>query len=197
MSAYEHFEKQIGETGDRITTLGRHLERLGSLEQSLDGAGRGLGEASANIGNLAASTRITMDSLDSALKSFRQAAETLQRADPARPNEMIAGVETQVEGVSSRIARFESDSREFRDRLLSEMANAARQLSEESQNMRNAITAATETATKETNKVIENVAAHLASRQQESMSAIKLLAYLTLISVLLLAGLQIYSFISA
>lgn len=69
--------------------------------------------------------------------------------------------------------------------------------SEESQSTRNTIAAATETGTKETSKVIENTAARLAGQQQDSINGVKLLAYLTLISVLLLAGLQIYSFISA
>ena len=197
MSAYEHLEEQISETAERITALGRHLERLGSLEQSLDGAGRGLGEASANIGNLAASTRAAMDSLDSALKSLRQAVEVLRRADPSRANEMVARIGTQVEGISDQITRFESESREFRDRLLSEMTSAAGQLSEESQSTRNAIAAARETGAKETSKVIENAAVRLAGQQQESANGLKFLAYVTLILVLILVGLQIYSVISA
>ena len=198
MSLLADIEERFGETESRINAVVQHLERLAPLEQSLDDAGRGLGEASSNIGNLAVSTRMAIESLNGTLDALRQAVEALRRADPARTNEMITKIGTQVEGIGGQITRFESDSRELRDRLLSEVASFARQLSkEESRSTRNTITSATETSTRETRRAIENAAARLAGQQQESINGVKLLAYFTLVLVLLLAGLQIYSFISA
>ena len=198
MSLLADIEERFGETESRINAVVQHLERLAPLEQSLDDAGRGLGEASSNIGNLAVSTRMAIESLNGTLDALRQAVEALRRADPARTNEMITKIGTQVEGIGGQITRFESDSRELRDRLLSEAASFARQLSkEESRSTRNTITSATETSTRETRRAIENAAARLAGQQQESINGVKLLAYFTLVLVLLLAGLQIYSFISA
>ena len=46
MSLLADIEDRFGETESRINAVVQHLERLGSLEQSLDDAGRGLGEAS-------------------------------------------------------------------------------------------------------------------------------------------------------
>ena len=197
MSLLADIEERFGETESRINAMVQHLEHLAPLEQSLDDAGRGLGEASSNIGNLAVSTKTAIESLNGTLDALRQAVEALRRADPARTNETIARIGTQMEGVSSQIAKFESDSREFRERLLSEVASVARQLSEESESTRNTTTAATETGTRETSKVIEKATVRLAGQQQESITGVKLLAYLTLVLVLLLAGLQFHSFISA
>ena len=195
MSLLASIEERLGETEGRINAVVQHLERLPPLEQSLDDAGRGLGEASSHIGDLAVSTRTAIESLSGALDALRQAVEALKRADPARTNEAIEKIGIQVEVIGSQLARFESDSRELGERLLSEVASVERQLLEESQSIRNTIAAATETRARETSKVIENAAVRLASQQQEAISGVKFLAYLTLVLVLLLAGVQIYSFI--
>lgn len=197
MSLLADIEDRFGETESRINAVVQHLERLGSLEQSLDDAGRGLGEASSNIGNLAVSTRTAIESLTGTLDALRQAVEVLRRADPARTNEMIATIGTGIEGIGDRTARFESDSKVFRDRLLSEIAGTTSQLSDESQKTRTTIAAAAESGTRETSKVIENAAVRLAGQQQDSINGVKLPAYLTLVLLLLLASLEVYSFISA
>lgn len=197
MSLLADIEERFGETESRINAVVQHLERLGSLEQSLDDAGRGLGEAAANIGSLAVSTRTAIESLNGALDALRQAVEVLRRADPARTNEMIAKIGTQIEGIGDRTTRFESDSSVFRDRLLTEISGAASQLSDESRKTRTTVAAAAESGARETRKVIENAAVRLAGQQQESISGVKFPVYLTLVLVLVLAGLQVYSFISA
>ena len=84
MSLLADIEERFGETESRINAVVQHLERLAPLEQSLDDAGRGLGEASSNIGNLAVSTRMAIESLNGTLDALRQAVEALRRADPAR-----------------------------------------------------------------------------------------------------------------
>ena len=193
MSLLADIEDRFGETESRINAVVQHLERLGSLEQSLDDAGRGLGEASSNIGSLAGSTRVAIESLNGTLDALRQVVEILRRADPARTNEMIAKIGTQIEGVGGRITKFESDSREFRDRFLSEISGAASQFSDESRNTRTTIATAAESSTRETSKVIEKAAVRLAGQQQESTNGVKIPVYSTLALVLLLASLQIYS----
>ena len=197
MSLLADIEDRFGETESRINAVVQHLERLGSLERSLDDAGRGLGEASSNIGNLAVSTRTAVESLTGTLDALRQAVEVLRRADPARTNEAIATIGTGIEGIGDRTARFESDSKVFRDRLLSELAGTASQFSDESQKTRTTIAAAAESSTRETSKVIENAAVRLAGQQQDSINGVKLPAYVILVLVLLLAGLEVYSFMSA
>lgn len=196
MSLLEDIEDRFGETESRINAVVQHLERLGSLEQSLDGAGRGLGEASKNIGNLAVSTRTAVESLNGTLDALRQAVEVLQRSDPARTSEVIAKIGTEIEGIGDRTARFESDSTVFRDRLLSEISGVTSQISDESQETRTTIAAAAESSSSETGKVIENAAVRLAGQQQESTNGVKLPVYVILVLVLLLASLQFYSFIS-
>ena len=57
--------------------------------------------------------------------------------------------------------------------------------------------AATESSTRETSKMIENAAVRLSGQQQDSINGVKLPAYLILSLVLLLVGLEVYSFISA
>ena len=195
MSLLVDIEDRFGETENRINAVVQHLERLGALEQSLDDAGRGLGEASSNIGNLAVSTRVAIESLNGTLDALRQAVEVLRRADPARTNEMIAKIGTQIEGVGRRVAKFESDSRGFRDRLLSEISSAASQFSDESRITRTTIATAAESSTRETSKVIEKAAVRLGDQQQESTNGVRIPVYLILALVLLLAGLQIYSFV--
>ena len=197
MSLLADIEDRFGETESRINAVVQHLERMRSLEQSLDDAGRGLGEASSNIGNLAVSTRTAVESLTGTLDALREAVEVLRRADPARTNEAIATIGTGIEGIDDRTARFESDSKVFRDRLLSELAGTASQLSDESRKTRTTIAAAAESSTRETRKVVENAAVRLAGQQQDSINGVKLPVYLTLALVLVLVSLQIYSFISA
>ena len=197
MSLLADIEDRFGETESRINAVVQHLERLGSLERSLGDAGRGLGEASSNVGNLAVSTRTAVESLTGTLDALRQAVEVLRRADPARTNEAIATIGTGIEGIGDRTARFESDSKVFRDRLLSELAGNASQFSDESRKTRTTIAAAVESSTRETSKVIENAAVRLAGQQQDSINGVKLPAYLILVLVLLLAGLEVYSFMSA
>ena len=138
-----------------------------------------------------------MNPLTGTLDALRQAVEVLRRADPARTNEMIAKIGTEIEGIGDRTARVESDSKVFRDRLLSEIAGTTSQLSDESQKTRTTIAAAAESGTRETSKVIENAAVRLAGQQQDSINGVKLPAYLTLVLLLLLAGLEVYSFMSA
>ena len=167
MSLLADLEERFGETESRINAVVQNLERLAPIEKSLDDAGRGLGEASRSIENLAVSTRTAIDSLNGTLDALRQAVEALRRADPARINEMIAQVGAQMEGISSQITRFESDNREFRDRLLSEVASVAGQLSEENQSTRNTITAATETSIRETSKGISNQITRFESDNRE------------------------------
>ena len=87
MDVMEELMDRLVETERRAMEVIRRLDRLDSVQQSLVDAGRGLGEASANITDLAAGTREAVESLNSALASFREAVEVLHRSDPAQARE--------------------------------------------------------------------------------------------------------------
>lgn len=169
MSVLADIEERLVETKNRISGLVQHLERLGSLEQSLDDAGRGVSEASTNIGNLAASTKIAMESLNGILVVLRQAVEVIQHSDPARTNEAIGKIGAQLEDIANQTAKIESGTTEFQKQF--------------------SIT--TSSIVSEIRNVQETI-----SKQSKAINDIKFIGYATLSSMLALIGLTLYMFFS-
>ena len=103
MDVMEELMDRLGETERRAKEVIQRLDRLDSVQHSLVDAGRGLGEASANITDLAAGTRAAVESLNSALAAFREAVEVLHRSDPAEAREILSRVEAEQTRISEEV----------------------------------------------------------------------------------------------
>ena len=108
MDVMEELMERLGETERRATEVIQRLDRSDSVQQSMVDAGRGLGEASANITDLAIATRAAVESLNSALSAFREAVEVLHRSDPAQAREALSRIEAEQ-------ARITEEMRSTRD----------------------------------------------------------------------------------
>ena len=95
--------ERLGETERRAMEVVQRLDRLTSVEESMVDAGRGLGEASANITDLAAATKAAVESLNYALSAFRAAVEVLHRSDPAEAREILSRVEAEQTRISEEV----------------------------------------------------------------------------------------------
>ena len=105
MSVLAELEKRLEENEKRIVELIQHLERQHSLEQSFDDTRQKLGEAGNNIGDLAASTRVAIESLQTVLRAFQSAVGILQHADPAQATEAVARIEGQIEASDREVKK--------------------------------------------------------------------------------------------
>ncbi len=108
MDVMEELMERLGESERRAIEVIERLDRLDSVQESLVDAGRGLGEASANISDLAVATRAAVESLNSALSAFREAVEVLHRSDPAQAREALSRIEAEQ-------ARITEDLQSTRD----------------------------------------------------------------------------------
>ena len=100
--------ERLDETERRAMEVIQRLDRLASVEESMVDAGRGLGEASGNITDLAAATKAAVESLNYALSAFRAAVEVLHRSDPAQAREALLRIEAEQ-------ARITEEMRSTRD----------------------------------------------------------------------------------
>ena len=103
MDVMEELMERLGETERRATEVLQRLDQLDIVQKSMVDAGRGLGEASANITDLAAATRAAVESLNSALSAFREAVEVLHRSDPAQAREALSRIEAEQARITVEI----------------------------------------------------------------------------------------------
>ncbi len=193
MSVLKDVEKRLVEAEQGVTDLVRRLERLGSLEQSLDAAGRGLGETSANIDKFATEAETAAKSLNEVLATLRQAVEFLQRSDPAQTHEAITKIGAQLESVSGQAAKIESVAAELRERFLSDIPEVSETLATEIKNARDTASTVVKAGNHETIEAIQEVARRLAHEQASGIHALKRIGYIILAVLLALFVLVAYS----
>ena len=97
-------QERLDETERRANEVVQQLEHFESLQQSLANAGRGLGEANANIVSLAAATRAAIESWHSTLSAFREAVEVLRSSDPAQVRETLTGIEAELGRITAKLS---------------------------------------------------------------------------------------------
>ncbi len=114
MDILEELQERLGETERRAAEVVRRLEQFDELQQSLARAGTGLGEANANVSDLASVAGAAVESLNSVLVEFRRAVELLQATDPALIGEKLIKVEQQLNGITERLGVVEELSSEIR-----------------------------------------------------------------------------------
>ncbi|MDE3001232.1 MAG: hypothetical protein OXU79_19315 [Gemmatimonadota bacterium] len=114
MDILEELQERLGETERRAAEVVRRLEQFDELQKSLAKAGTGLGEANANILDLASVARTAIESLNCVLVEFRSAVETLQATDPALIGEKLLKVEQQLDRLTKKLGVVEELSSEIR-----------------------------------------------------------------------------------
>lgn len=114
MDILEELQERLGETERRAVEVVRRLEQFDELQKSLANAGTGLGEANANISDLASVAGTAIESLNSVLVEFRSAVETLQATDPALIGEKLLKVEQQLNRITEKLGVVDELSSEIR-----------------------------------------------------------------------------------
>lgn len=114
MDILEELQERLGETERRAAEVVRRLEQFDELQKSLAKAGTGLGEANANISDLASVAGTAIESLNSVLVEFRSAVETLQATDPALIGEKLLRVEQQLNCITEKLGVVDELSSEIR-----------------------------------------------------------------------------------
>ena len=114
MDVVEDLQERLSETERRAIEVVQRLEQFDALQQSLADAGRGLGEANANISELASASRATIESLNSALSAFRKAVELLQRSDPAQVGEKLVRIEEELGRITGKLGTVDDLASEIR-----------------------------------------------------------------------------------
>jgi prefoldin subunit 5 len=145
MDITDDIYERLSETERRAGEVVQHLEQLDSLQQSLADAGRGLDEVNANVSNLAAATRTTVESLNETLVAFREAVEVIRRSDPAAVRETLARIEAEIGRINAKLG------------VLDELAP-------ELQSTRKTIADTAKNSNQETKKLVEDAVGRL-SRQ--------------------------------
>ena len=115
MDVMEDIHERLRETERRAGEVVQHLEQLGSLQQSLAGAGRGLDEANGKMSELAAATRTAVQSLNETVLAFRDAVEVIRRSDPAAVRETLARVEAEIGRINAKLTVVDELATELRD----------------------------------------------------------------------------------
>lgn len=145
MDVMDDIHERLNETERRAGEVVSRLEQVDSLQRLIADAGRGLDDANANVVNLAAATRIAVESLNETLVAFREAIAVIRRSDPAPVRESLARIETEIGRIDAKLAVVEKLESEF-------------------QNTRITIVQAVESNLSETKKVVEDAVERL-SRQ--------------------------------
>ncbi len=114
MDILEELQERLGETERRAAEVVRRLEQFDEIQQSLTKAGTGLGEANANISDLASAARAAVESLNSVVSEFRSAVELLKATDPALIGDKLLKVEEQLNGITERLGVVDELSSEIR-----------------------------------------------------------------------------------
>ena len=118
MDVMEELMDRLGETERRAKEVIQRLDRLDSVQESLVDAGRGLGEASGNVSDLAAATKGAVESLNSALSAFREAVEVLHRSDPAQARETLSRMEEEQARISEEMGSIRGAVEELAQRSI-------------------------------------------------------------------------------
>ena len=108
MNVMAGLEKRLEESEQQLTGLLQHLERQDSLEKLLNDAGRGIGEASSNLGDLAVSNKAILESLKSVVDSLQEAVGILVRSNPAETVEAVARIGKQLEVTLENVSAKQS-----------------------------------------------------------------------------------------
>lgn len=112
MDLMTEVSERIADTEKRVNELVGHLEQQASLEKTLTKAGT-------DIRSLARSTKVAVESLQSALGSFREAVEAFKRHDPMVVLDEIGKVGARIEasGQETRRALEEVVERHIREQF--------------------------------------------------------------------------------
>ena len=145
MDVMDDIHERLRETERRAGEVVRHLEQLGSLQQSLDSAGQGLENANTNIASLAAATTTAVESLNETLVAFREAVEVIRQSGPAAVRDTLARIEAEIGRINAKL------------RALDELAS-------ELQGTRKAIAEVVQDSDGETKRLVEDAVERL-SRQ--------------------------------
>lgn len=159
MDLMTEVSERITDTEKRVNELLGHLEQQASLEKTLTKAG-------ADIRSLARSTKGAVESLHSALGSFREAVEAFKRHDPRGVLDEIGKVSARIEesGQETRRALGEVVQRHMREQF-DEIGKVSTRIEESSQETRRAL-----------GEVVE--------RQFHQIQKVKQVSYVTLAIVL-------------
>ena len=114
MDILEELQERLGETERRAAEVVRRLEQYDDLQQSLAKAGTGLGEANANISDLASAAGAAVKSLNSVLAEFQSAVELLRATDPELIGDRLSKVEQQLNGITEKLGVVDELSSEIR-----------------------------------------------------------------------------------
>ena len=88
MSIPEDIREKIAEAANNLADQNKRLAEFEELEKALGKANQGLGQAAEEISKLAASGRLSQESLATTVKAFNEATSALMELKPAPSSQL-------------------------------------------------------------------------------------------------------------
>lgn len=82
MSTMDEIAGRLGTIEEKTKEVVADLEKLGSIQRSLEGSNKTLTTVNAHVTEIAQIARSTVDGLNEAVTTFREAIEVIRRSDP-------------------------------------------------------------------------------------------------------------------
>ena len=82
MNTMDEIAGRLGAIEEKTKEVVADLEKLGSIQRSLEGSNKTLTAVNAHVTEIAQTARSTVDGLNDAVTAFREAIEVIRRSDP-------------------------------------------------------------------------------------------------------------------
>ena len=103
MNTMDEIAGRLGAIEEKTKQVVADLEKLGSIQRSLEGSNKTLTAVNTHVTEIAQTARGTVDGLNDAVTAFREAIEVIRRSDPQVVNNSLERLETENQRILMKL----------------------------------------------------------------------------------------------
>lgn len=114
MNTMDEIAGRFGAVEEKTREVVADLEKLGSIQRSLEESNKTLTAVNANVTEIAQTARSTVDGLNDAVTAFREAIEVIRRSDPQVVKNSLERLDTENQRILTKLDAVDELASEVR-----------------------------------------------------------------------------------
>lgn len=114
MNTMDEIAGRLGAIEEKTKQVVADLEKLGSIQRSLEGSNETLTAVNSHVTEIAQTARSTVDGLNDAVTAFREAIEVIRRSDPQVVKISLEQLETENQRILTKLDAVDELASEVR-----------------------------------------------------------------------------------
>ena len=114
MNTMDEIAGRLGAIEEKTKEVVADLEKLGSIQRSLEGSNKTLTAVNAHVTEIAQTARSTVDGLNDAVTAFQEAIEVIRRSDPQVVKNSLERFETENQRILTKLDAVDELTSEVR-----------------------------------------------------------------------------------